>query len=308
MYDDFPGVDRAWSNRRILTTPDVVRFRVRTHQPSDDSQVDIVAWTLGRFNWRGGEHVLDVSCGAGHALEVLRRYLQNGRLVAGDITLGLLHHVSSPEALPRDRLVMDVQDLPFGDDVFDIVLASYVLHQIPDINRAVEEMRRVLRPGGVLLVAANGSGHALRLGAHLMSVDDLYRRAYGLLGVPHADQVFVRARSKRFQLDNGSMLLARHFHAVARYDLPVTLTFHDIDTVLLYLESTRTSHEPDLPPGIAWDALMQIMRAQVEQIIGYFGKMEVDNVSGILVATDLWNFAAPPKDLREPLPVSETLP
>lgn len=301
MYDDFPGVDRAWSSRRILTAPDVVRFKERTHQASIKSEFDIAAWALGRFDWCGDEHVLDVSCGSGYAIESIRHYAPEGRLVAGDISLNLLHELYSSDALPRQRLIMDVQDLPFDDDTFDIVLASYVLHQIPDINRALREMRRVLRPDGMLLIAVNGGGHALRLGAHLMHFDDLYRRAYGLLGVPSSDQLLVRARAQRFQLNNGALLLSRYFYAIARYDYPVTLTFNDMESVLSYLEATRSSHEPDLPSGITWDAMMAIMRVQIDQIIGYFGKMEVDNTSGILIATNDRSFTAPPKRLESRL-------
>jgi ubiquinone/menaquinone biosynthesis C-methylase UbiE len=59
--------------------------------------------------------------------------------------------------------VADVQDLPFRSAAFDVVVANYVLHHVPDTGRAVAEMARVLRPGGVAVVACVGDGHLAEL-------------------------------------------------------------------------------------------------------------------------------------------------
>jgi SAM-dependent methyltransferase len=54
--------------------------------------------------------------------------------------------------------VADAQRLPLPDASAEAVLAMHMLHHVPDIDRAVAEMARVLRPGGVALAASNGDG------------------------------------------------------------------------------------------------------------------------------------------------------
>jgi len=49
----------------------------------------------------------------------------------------------------------DAQWLPFADASFDCILAMHMLYHVPDRDLAIAEMRRVLRPGGVLLALTN---------------------------------------------------------------------------------------------------------------------------------------------------------
>ncbi len=294
MYNDFPGVDRAWIDRCILATPEAVRLQARAYQVYNAPHTDIMAWLLGRIRWRGDEHVLDVGCGAGSYLAAIQYYIPRGRLVLGDITLDLLHQMYEPADLPPERLCFDAQHLPFPDNTFDVVMANHLLHQVPYIPRALDEMRRVLRPSGKLIVAASSGEHRLRLGGRQARFSDLYRRAYALLGVPDTWRYSLPMRTLRFQLENGAAQLSRHFNIVIRYDLPTTLQFPNIDAVLTYLESTRLVHERTLPADLAWEALVEILKIQIKQMIEYFGKMAIDKMLGVFVATNAAELASSP--------------
>ena len=57
------------------------------------------------------------------------------------------------------------EELPFEDESFDLVLGHAILHHIPDLPRAFAEMRRVLRPGGLVLFAGEPSERGDRLAA-----------------------------------------------------------------------------------------------------------------------------------------------
>jgi ubiquinone/menaquinone biosynthesis C-methylase UbiE len=97
--------------------------------------------------------ILDCGCGTGNNLALLRKY---GRAAGIDLTFsGLKYGVSHGE---RWVAQASVTDLPFGDRSFDIVTSFDVLYALPDEaeKAAVEEMFRVLKPGGhlVLNVAA----------------------------------------------------------------------------------------------------------------------------------------------------------
>jgi demethylmenaquinone methyltransferase/2-methoxy-6-polyprenyl-1,4-benzoquinol methylase len=53
--------------------------------------------------------------------------------------------------IEADLRLADVQELPFEDEAFDLVMAAHVLEHLVDPHRAIEEMVRILKPGGVLL-------------------------------------------------------------------------------------------------------------------------------------------------------------
>ena len=67
-------------------------------------------------------------------------------------------------ARPLAYAVADVQALPFADERFEAVIANQVLYHVPDRERAMSEIRRVLRPGGRLYAATLGHNylHELR--------------------------------------------------------------------------------------------------------------------------------------------------
>lgn len=105
-----------------------------------------------------GSRILDVPCGGGVALRGLRPG-QGVTYVAADIAPTMLERTMRAAerrgvADQVDPQVADVGALPFDDGSFDLVVSFTGLHCFPDPARAVIEMVRVLRPGGVLTGSA----------------------------------------------------------------------------------------------------------------------------------------------------------
>ncbi len=105
-----------------------------------------------------GQKVLDVAGGTGDlAAKFAKRVGPSGHVVLSDINQSMLD-------VGRDRLIdkglvkniscvlADAQRLPFQDDSFDIVSIGFGLRNVTDKDRALVSMRRVLRPGGKLLI------------------------------------------------------------------------------------------------------------------------------------------------------------
>lgn len=105
-----------------------------------------------------GGAVLDVPTGGGVALRGLRPG-QGVRYVAADISQKMLDRTmaAARERGVEDQVspqVADVGALPFEDGEFDLVVSFTGLHCFPDPNKAVHEMARVLKPGGVITGSA----------------------------------------------------------------------------------------------------------------------------------------------------------
>ncbi|TWG90640.1 Methylase involved in ubiquinone/menaquinone biosynthesis [Nocardioides sp. J9] len=127
-----------------------------------------------------GAKVLDIPCGGGVALRGLRPG-QGVEYVAADISQAMLDRTmdAARQRGVDDQVhpqLADVGDLPFADGSFDLVVTFTGLHCFPDPARAVIELARVLRPGGVL------TGSALLNDRRRYAPLRIGGRAAGLLG------------------------------------------------------------------------------------------------------------------------------
>lgn len=158
--------------------------------------------------------VLEVGCGEGELAERVQRELGT-EVVAVDQSERM---VELARARGIDARLGDVQELPFADGSFDVAVAAWMLYHAPDLDRAVAELARVLRPGGRLVAATNASDHLhemLSLAGLARAFDDL-----------------------SFRAENGAEALERHFARVEMRDASGTVRFRDAEQIRSYLRSS----------------------------------------------------------------------
>jgi len=278
-----PGTDPDILTSQAYSNDENLVIRYRTHELYSRPKVDFAQWVVDTLHWRGDEIVLDVGSGPGSYAKLVQDRTPQGAYVAGDLSLGMARKAREQVDGPHTHaLNLDAQQLPFPDASFDVVLANHVLHHVPDIDQALAEIHRVLRPDGCLIATANGQNT-------MPEFETLSRRACTLLGFPR--QEFL-APHRHFTLENGTLRLARVFRAVARYDLPGAFYFPAVEPVLDYLNSLRAIRAPYLPAGVSWDDFMEVMEKQITRLIRHFGELQVQKLAGTLVATDGGGFAA----------------
>jgi len=151
----------------------------RVGMQSDLRRLYAAADEIGRQP--AGSRILDIPCGGGVALRGLRQG-QGVAYVAADIAQTMLDRTmdAARERGVADQVeprIADVGELPFADGSFDLVVSFTGLHCFPDPARAVVEMVRVLRTGGVF----TGSALLNDTGIHHEPIRRVGRLA-GLLG------------------------------------------------------------------------------------------------------------------------------
>lgn len=282
MSDIDPRTDRDILTGKAYANDQQLSTRYQIHERYSRPAIDFQAWVLDAFEWRGDERVLDVGAGPGQYMRRVRDRISGPVLVAGDLSFGMAQQArENTGGQGVAVLTLDAQTLPFPDASFDVVLANHMLYHVPDQDRALREIRRVLRPDGCLIAASNSA-------KSLPELDSLARRACTLLGCPPKSY---QPAHTSFTLENGTLRLGRHFRAVARYDLPSRFHFPETEPVIAYLDSMRALREPQLPAGVTWEAFLDMVRQQVERLIRYFGELRVEKLSGVLIATNGGGFA-----------------
>ncbi len=113
-------------------------------------------WALDRFRAPGPvRRVLDLGCGTGELTRLTARHFPDAEVVGVDFTAAMLavarrRTPAGPTTVGYGRAT--ALRLPFSDGAFDVATNAFLVRNLADLDAALGEMRRVLRPGGVLLI------------------------------------------------------------------------------------------------------------------------------------------------------------
>jgi ubiquinone/menaquinone biosynthesis C-methylase UbiE len=234
--DDPEVVRREYADETGLAGRFALWQRQGAPRPAEIGFAEIVAAAPRR--------ILEVGCGRGELAE---------RLVEGGYEVVALDQSERMVELTRargvDARVGDAQELPFPDGSFDVAVANHMLYHVPDVERALAELARVLRAGGTLVAATNGFRQLGEL--------------WDLVGRDLSD------RSALFMRETGEPMLRRHFATVrlVPFDGTLELTADEMRDYIRH--SVRHKHLaellPDLPGTVPVTVSGAVFVAQTEQ-------------------------------------------
>lgn len=158
-----PQTDQSLQNQ-ILTIRKTYNRLATSLTNSDHQGLRLEGMSPGDFmefvSFEAGQRVLEVGTGTGEMAMALAK--AGAREVIGtDLSPAMLEYAEYLRAVNGDEeslgrvsfRLASAHALPFAAETFDLVLADLVLHHLPQIDRTLQELIRVLRPGGLLVLA-----------------------------------------------------------------------------------------------------------------------------------------------------------
>lgn len=221
--------------------------------------------TYGWTNWMfdqladlpANANVLELGCGSGELWKECASRIPDGWvLTLTDLSDGML------DTAWRNLIVIkrgikfekvDAQSIPYADKTFDAVIANFMLYHVPDRQKALSEIQRVLKDDGVLFAATSGESHLREL------YEWVFRASGGKQGkIP-----------LQFTLENGKEQLQKLFPRVELSRYSDSLRVTDVDVIMAYLRSMMSVElsademqtlERELSAGIAKDGAIHISK------------------------------------------------
>jgi SAM-dependent methyltransferase len=267
------GTDPAFV-REQYSDADRLRIRIETHTRYSQGETErILDECVDALCLAPGMRVLDVGCGAGgwHA----RIAAAGATLVGIDLMPGMLREARAAGAALEPTPVLaqaDAQALPFGVATVDRVLCAGVLYHVPDCERALREVRRVLRPRGQAVISTNGA-YAMR------RIYELHADAARELGYEP-----LPITPGHFTMDD-LPLVQRVFPSAKRHVLEGALVFDSPEPALRFYATNRIDALRNRPHDASHRARLQVaMRERIEAIIQQEGTFVVPKSVGFFVA------------------------
>ncbi|MEW9532850.1 methyltransferase domain-containing protein [Microbispora sp. NPDC049125] len=269
--------DVYFADTRMLDGKQLAHNRYRTNPRS------LIDHLVEQLELSGTETLLDIGCGNGFVLEHLRPHLADGHIVGLDIAPGVLRAAEARlagVATPCEWVEGSADDLSlFGDHAFERVIATYMMHYVPDIDRCLAEVRRVLRPGGRFVLTTDRTD----------SMVEMYEMHFAVLRDMDAPKRLFKATPKaRISLANGEEYLRRHFANVELRTWQDQLRFASAEAFMAFYSAHNyccAASEPgDLGENF-FEELHTRARARVEDVIARDGYFALTKFTGSFICS-----------------------
>jgi ubiquinone/menaquinone biosynthesis C-methylase UbiE len=249
--------------------------RIEAHQRFSERTDDYFEWVLDRLDPRPSDLAVDVGCGKGSYHPHLMA--RGARAILGLDTSPAMVAATQSQAnalgLPVIAIQGNAEALPLPDGTYNVALANHVLFFVADQRAALAELRRVLRPGGRVVMTTNAEDHCDRL-------LELHRAAAERLGYKPAERVMVRFNLRHLALVREAFPNAEAF---VRED---AFVFPSMEPALRYYASGLVDAINDAPvDGSHRSRLQAEVGATIEAIIQREGAFRVPKNGLCFVAT-----------------------
>lgn len=206
--------------------------RMNLHREYSTNMQGWFPWLFEQCDFRNGSNVLEIGCGNGAIWrENYKKIPTDMQIILSDISEGMLRdtrreieQISGTKVEQFQFLVFDCHEIPYADERFDYVVANHVLFYCEDLDKVLMEIRRVLKPNGILVCSTYGY-------KHMKEITELVQGFQKQITLS-ADKLY-----ERFGLENGEQKLRLYFDTIEQRLYKDSLVVNQVEPLIEYILS-----------------------------------------------------------------------
>ena len=241
---------------------DTLSIRQNIHDKYSVNKYGWHNWVLEQYNLKKNINIIEFGCGTGSTwIGKEKQIPENVNIILTDISPLMVERTKGniDKKYGFSFKVMDIQDIPFENEYFDIVIANHMLYHVSDIKKSLSEVKRILKKDGIFYATTIGKNH-------LKDLEDIYRIYEGIIKFSYSSQF-------SFTLQNGEFLLKDFFGEISQKIYEDYLEVTAVDDIMDYI--TSYNH---LPKEI-YQEIYEIINKGIKNN----GKFKIKKESGIFV-------------------------
>ncbi|NFG40645.1 methyltransferase domain-containing protein [Clostridium botulinum] len=193
------------------------------------NKIDWDKWCFQKMNLIKCSKILELGCGVGKLWIKNQNFIdKNSEIIVSDFSTNMLkcakNNLKNLEYKFNYKKI-NAEDIPYDDESFDVVIAEHMLYFVTDIEKALSEIKRVLKPNGIFYVTTNSCNSMIELNKLAEKFD------------PNLD-INNNGLSSRFDLENGEKMLKKYFNNIELDILEGKIIVDKADPVVSYKAST----------------------------------------------------------------------
>lgn len=204
---------------------DNLNIRISIHEKYSTNKIGFGNWIFSHYDFSPDIKILELGCGTGNMWKAnLHLMSEKTQLYLTDISEGMVASAKNTlgEHANITYGIVDIEDIPYENGYFDRVIANMMLYHIPDLDKGLSEVKRVISDEGYFYCATYGENGIVPYISGLL-------REYGARDTTN----------KNFTLQNGYDILKKYFSVVQRFDYEDSLAVTNIDDMLDYIDSLK---------------------------------------------------------------------
>ena len=209
--------------KQQYSTANNLNRRISIHEKYSTNKMGFGNWIVSNYKIDKGMKILELGCGTGDMWKNRDTLINScSKIVLSDFSEGMLLSTKNNIGIYNniEYKVIDIQEIPFDNDEFDIVIANMMLYHVPDIQKGLSEVRRVLKNDGVFYCATYGEHGIIEYLSKTLS-------SYGV----------ENNINKNFTLQNGKEILGKVFSNIKKLEYIDSLAVTNIDDIVDYIYS-----------------------------------------------------------------------
>ena len=243
-----------------------LKVRIQLHEKYSTNPQGWFPWLYSQMNFNGVYRLLEIGCGNGQLWEKNTLNLRNREFFLSDSSEGMVKEVREKYGSQFNCIVLDCEQIPFKDNYFDCVIANHVLFYLNDLNQGLKEIRRVLRPDGVLYCSTYGQNHMKEINEIVKEFDDRI--------VLSSNNLF-----SKFGLENGKERLNKYFEFVQLNLYEDSLLIDKAQPLIDYIMSCHGNQNEIIGPR------MEEFKKFIEKKLAKNQKIKITKDAGLYICS-----------------------